>query len=207
MATEGCMACGRRWVAGICAALAMLAAGCATQEQIRDATNEVNKAFRAEYESILAEKGTRFYKVGRGEAYDAVRISMARLGMLVESQDPLLGFVNTYAPAPRPLDLEEWRRAAQADLPKLQEIARPHVGLLSAFIRFEPEGLQIVINTTVVPVADGSEISLTMRMREVAPPASGMPRREYAPPAAVRLGLDKIWAEIDREFKATYRRP
>jgi len=206
MATEGYLTSGGRWVAGFFAVLALLAAGCASQEQMRDAINDVNKAFRADYEVVLAEKGTRTFKVGRAEAYDAVRVSLARLGMMVEAQDPVLGFVNVYAPAPRPLDLEEWRRAAEADLPRMREIIRPHVGLLSHFIRFEPEGLEVVISGTVVAVPVGTEISFTARMREIVPPKSGIPRREYLPPSAVRNGLDKIWTELEREFKATYRK-
>lgn len=189
------------------AVLAVLAGGCAGQQQIRDATHDVNNVFRTEYEAILAKSGTRVFSVSRAEAYDAVRVAMARLGMTVESQDPVLGFVNVYATAPRPLNIEEWREAADADLPRLREVARKHVGALADFIRFEPEGLQIVINATVLEVAAGSEISLTMRMREVTPPRSGMPRREYAPPTGVQIGLDKIWSELEREFKATYRRP
>jgi hypothetical protein len=55
-------------------------------------------------------------------------------------------------------------------------------------------------DATALRAGAGSEISLTMRMRETAPPASGMPRREYPPPAAGRRGLDKIWQEIDREL-------
>jgi hypothetical protein len=194
-------------LAGCLAVSAALACGCAGQQQIRDATQDVNVVFRTEYEAILAKSGTRVFSVAPAEAYDAVRVAMARLGMTVEAQDPVLGFVNVYAPAPRPLTLGEWREAADADLPRLREVARRHVGLMADFIRFEPEGLQIVINATVLRVAAGSEISLTMRMREVAPPKSGMPRREYAPPTAVQVGLDKIWVELEREFKATYRKP
>jgi len=39
-------------------------------------------------------------------------------------------------------------------------------------------------------------------MREIAPPQSGMPRREYLPPSAVRMGLDKIWSEFERELRS-----
>ena len=52
-------------------------------------------------------------------------------------------------------------------------------------------------------VPAGTEVSLTMRMREVAPPPSGMPRREYPPPSAVRMGLDKIWRELEAELKTS----
>lgn len=198
---------GRRSLATCCAAFAMLVAGCVTQGEIRDAINDINKAFRTDYEAILAEVGTRVYKVSKAEAYDAVRVSMARLGMTVEAQDPVLGYVNVYAAAPRPLDLEEWKRAAEADILRTRAIIRPHLGLLSHFFNFEPEGLESVISGTVVEVPGGTEISFTARMRETAPPKSGIPRREYLPPSAVRAGLNKIWTEVEREFKATYRRP
>jgi hypothetical protein len=207
MATRDFMLFSSRGLAGWCAALALLAAGCITTEDKRDAVNSINKAFRADYEAILAKDGTRVYKVSRAEAYDAVRVSMARLGMTVEAQDPVLGYVNVFAPAPRPLDQEEWRQAAEADLPQTREIIGPHVGIFRHFFNFEPKGLETAISGTVVEVAAGTEISFTARMREIAPPQSGFPRREYLPPTAVRMALAKMWAEIEREFKVTYRRP
>ena len=207
MATRVFMVLGSRWLAGSCAALAMLVAGCITQDQKRGAIDDINKAFRVDYEAILAEKGTRVYKVTRAEAYDAVRVSLARLGMIVEAQDPVLGYVNVYAPAPRPLSQEEWARAAEADLPRAREIIGPHVGMFRHFFNFEATGLETVISGTVVQGRSGTEISFTARMRETAPPQSGFPRREYLPPTAVRMGLDKMWTEVEREFKATYRRP
>lgn len=185
----------------------MLVAGCATQSQIGDVIKDVNAEFRAEYEAILAKDGTRVFKVTRAEAYDAVRVSMARLRMTVESQDPVLGYVNVFADAPLPLSAEEWHEAAATDLPRLREICRRHAFVECWLIRFEPEGLQSVITGTVVGVSGGTAISFTARMREVAPPPSGMPRREYLPPTAVRMALAKMWLEIEREFKATVRRP
>jgi hypothetical protein len=72
---------------------------------------------------------------------------------------------------------------------------------------FEPAGLQSVIRGTVVQVPAGTAISFTARMREIAPPETGFPRREYLPPTAVRMAVAKMWNEIELEFKATVRRP
>jgi hypothetical protein len=193
-------------LAALWAALAMLMTGCATQPTIIDIIKDVNAEFKAEYEAILAKDGTRVYKVTRSEAYDAIRVSMARLRMTVESQDPVLGYVNVFADAPLPLSADEWSEAARADLPKLQEICRRRAFIECFLIRFEPEGLQSTITGTVFEVKGGTAISFTARMREVAPPKSGFPRREYLPPTAVRMALAKIWSEIEREFKATVRR-
>jgi len=171
-----------------------------TQDQVRDAIVDVNSDFRVEYERVLAEKGSRRYQVPRTRAYDAVLAAMQRLSMRIADQASDLGYVSVSAPAPSPLSAAEWSQAAEKDLPRLRDIASRHVGIVAHFLDFEPDGLEIVINATVIESAGISEISLTMRMREYAPPKSGRPRREYAPPTAVRLGLDKIWRALDREL-------
>jgi len=190
------------------ALLAVIAAGCMTQDKVRDAIVEVNTVFRTQYESILAQKGTRVFTVSQHVAFPGVRAAMFQLGMHLESQDAGLGYLSFAASAPRPLNLQEWREVAQADLPMMRDIAARHVGLIpSWFISFEPEGLEIVINATVIPLAAGSEISLTARMRQVTPPPSGMPRREYAPPTGVHKAIDKMWARIERELGVKGRSP
>jgi len=198
---------GARRCAAPCAILALLASGCVTQEQVRDATTDVNRAFQQEYEAILAERGIRTYKVRRADAFVALHAALSRLGMRVIDQDPDVGTLHVEAPAPTPLNAQEWRQAAEADLPKMREIASKHVGIAAALMKFEPEGLLVVINTTALDAGAGTEISLTMRLREVAPPKSGMPRREYPPPTGVRIGLDKIWAQLERELRAARRIP
>jgi len=187
--------------AALCVVAIALLPACATQEQVGEAIGAVNRAFRAEYEGILAEKGARVVTVGKQPAFEAMRIALARVGMHVEAEDAALGYLAVAGAAPRPLDLAEWRRAAEADLPHLREITRPYVGVASEFIRFEPEGLDVIINATVVERRDATEVSLTVRLREVTPPRSGVPRREYVTPTAVRMGLDKIWAAFDQELR------
>jgi hypothetical protein len=184
----------------LCAAL-LVVAGCVSQGQISDAINAINKVFQAEYERILDERGTRTYKVPQGRAFVALHTGLARLGMKVVDQDPQAGTLTVSAPAPRPLDADEWRRAAETDTPLMHKTVCPIVGNMACqSIRFEPEGLEIVINATVLPVAAGTEVSLTTRMRQIAEPKSGMPRREYPPPTGVRMALDKMWLQFEREL-------
>jgi len=189
------------------ASLLALAAACATDQEKIDAITAVNRAWETDYEGILAKQGTRTYKVRRGEAFVAMHAALSRLGLQIENQDPDVGYLNVYAPAPMPLNAQEWRTCADADLPRLRAIARQHVGFLAEFVNFEPQGLQIVINATALEAANGTEISLTTRMREIAPPRSGMPRREYPPPSCVRTALGKIWQQIEAELRAAKRIP
>ena len=187
-------------------AMAILCSACASQESIRDAINAINKEFQKEYEVILGEKGTRVVGANPGEAFDAANAALVSLGMVVRQQSRGIGYLTADAPAPAPLTRAEWDRAAAADLPKARDILRNHVGPLAEFFQFEPEGLDIVINVAIVEDGAGAKVSLTMRMREVAPPKSGLPRREYPPPTAVRIGLDAAFAALSRELVARQRK-
>jgi hypothetical protein len=88
----------------------------------------------------------------------------------------------------------------------MARILCPTLGEYCRQIRFEPEDYVIVINATVLSAANNaSRISLTTRMREINP-RPGVPRREYPPPTGVRMALDKIWAEYERERAAQAKR-
>lgn len=183
-----------------------LAAGCAlSPEQKRDAINALNAEFRVEYERILAVEGTRVFQTDRKTAVAAAQAAMTRLKLRLDDEVPALGFMNFSAPAPLPLTSEEWERVNEADLPKARAVLRPHVGWMADHFRFEPKGLDIVVNVTVTETRGASTVSLTMRMREVTPLDLELPRRDYPPPTAVSMGLDKIWREFDRELRARSR--
>jgi len=100
--------------------LAVLLAGCASDQQKINAINAVNEGFRVEYEKLLTEKGARVYKLGRADAFVAMRVALAELGMHTEQQDLGLGHLAVAAKAPLPLSDDEWRNASAVDLPLLR---------------------------------------------------------------------------------------
>lgn len=195
------------WLRMLALAAALLGSGCVTDEGIICALNAVNHDFRLEYERILLEKGTRVYRVKRDTAYAALQGAFERIGMPVDAQSPDIGYLSVRGPAPKPLDMQEWKTVVGRDLPRMHELAVPCVGIVARLRGFEPDGLDVIITATTLEVRDGTEVQLTARMREVVPPKSGRPRREYLPPTAVSMGLDKIWREVDRDLRdATWRR-
>lgn len=185
---------------------ALTSSGCASDQEKIAAINAVNRGFKADYEKLLAEKGSRVYEVDRAEAFIAMRVALAELGMRTEQQDTALGHLAVAANAPLPLTDDEWRIASQADLPMLRAIISPHVGVAANFVQFEPQGLEVVINAAVLDVPKGTEVSLTVRLREIAPPRSGWPRREYVSPHVLLIGLEKIYATFEKELRAGQRR-
>lgn len=189
-------------------ALAGGLAGCAVSEPEKiGAINAVNAGFRAEYERILADVGTRRVALPRRDALLAMRVALAGLGLNTEAQDVDLGLLVSAGPAPRPLTEAEWAETSALDTPLLRRLIEPHVGVAAGFVRFEPQGLDVLISATVIGQGSGSEIALTVRLRETAPPRSGWPRREYIAPNLLRAGLAKIWAAYEREARATLTRP
>ncbi len=188
-------------------ALATLLTGCATDSEKIAAIRAVNAAFQAEYERILADAGTRRVALPRRDALVALRVALAGLGMQTEAQDLDLGLLVSVGPAPRPLSEAEWAQASALDTPFLQSVIKPHVGVAANFVQFEPQGLDVVISATVIGQGAGSEIALTVRLREKSPPRSGWPRREYVAPNVLRFGLAKIWAAYEREVRASLTRP
>ncbi|MGZ5158493.1 MAG: hypothetical protein ACXWJA_19045, partial [Caldimonas sp.] len=94
------------------ALLAVALPGCAGDAQKISAINAVNQGFRVEYEKLLLEKGTRTYRLGRADAFVAMRIALAQLGMQTEQQDLSLGHLAVAAKAPLPLTDDEWRLAS-----------------------------------------------------------------------------------------------
>ncbi len=194
---------GRDWI-GVALMLAL--AGCASQETKRDTIDEINAIFKAEYEAILAENGTRVVNASSDEAFDATIAALVSLGIVIKQQARGLGYLQAEMPAPLPLTRNEWDRTSALDLPKTREVIRSHMGpIAAALFKFDPEGVDIVITATIIEVRGGAEVSLTMRMREVAPSNSDLPRREYPPPTSLRAGLDKIWGALDRQLKAASR--
>jgi hypothetical protein len=183
-----------------------LAAGCAlSPQQKRDAINALNTEFRGEYERALAANGTRVFRTDRKTAVAAAEAALPRLGMRLDDEVPALGFLSFSSPAPVPLTADEWERVNAADLPRARAALRPHVGWMADHFRFEPKGLDIVVNVTVTEARGESAVSITMRMREVTPVDLELPRRDYPPPTGVRMGLDKIWREFEQELRARSR--
>jgi hypothetical protein len=197
---------GKRACIGFWLAATIALAGCVSQETKRDAINDINRAFKEEYEAILARKGAHFANVDTGTTFDATAAVLVSLGMEIRQQSRGLGFINADAAAPLPLTRTEWDRAGNADLPRARDLLRRHVGVLAEFFSFEPDGLDTVITATIIEARGGSEVSLTMRLREVAPPKSGLPRREYPPPSALQYGLEKIWSALELELRAKARK-
>ncbi len=165
-----------------------------TDPQIAAAITDINTEFRTGYQQVLAQSGTRHFDVDPGTAQSSMRRVLEQMGFTVVNSEGEY-YLSVTAPAPTPLDRGEWEEVCRVHEPKMREIAVRHIGIKGHLVQLEPDGLNILGTITFLPAARGVDITITMRMQEVKPqpPNSILPRREYPPPTAVRIGYEKIW--------------
>ena len=184
--------------------LIVLAAGCkdvdVTDPRVAAAITDINATFRTEYQVPLADIGTRHFAVDRALAFSGMRQTLQKLGFtVINSEGDYYLYVT--APAPMPLDDREWQEVRRIDEPGFKDIAARHLGIKGRLAKLEPEGLVIVGRIIILEAGDGVDISITFRTEEIKPqpPESILPRREYPPPAAARIGYEKIWRTFEEE--------
>jgi hypothetical protein len=171
-----------------------------TDPKVRDAALAINAEFQRQYVKALRELGTRHFDVDAAVASNAMHATLTQLGFREKNRDETV-YLNMVGPAPLPLDNTEWERVRVEDEPVLQRLASEHLGVKGRFATLQPSGLNIEIFCTFVPAGTGVDVTMTMRMREVAPPPpeSILPRRQYPPPAAFRMGIRKIWRTFEQQ--------
>ena len=169
-----------------------------TDANVAAAIHEVNETFRKDYKHMLSAIGTREYAVNRASAFEAMRRALVELGFSVVNSESDY-YLSVTAPAPAPLNEREWDRARSADEPVIKQIAAKHLGVKGRFAKLEPRGLNIDGIITFNERNAATEISITFRFREIKPqpPESILPRREYPPPTASRIGYQKIWKRFE----------
>lgn len=173
-----------------------------TDQKVADTVHEINSVFRQHYKEMLAEIGTRHFDIDRHTAFTAMKQTLENLGFQnIHTESDY--YISGDAPAPQPLDNKDWDRAMESDVPVFKKIAIKHLGLKGNFATLEPEGLLIhgIITLIENETRGGIDISITMRMVEVKPqpPESILPRRDYPPPAAARMGFEKVWGYFEEQ--------
>jgi hypothetical protein len=185
-------------------AAALFASGCkdvdVTDPRVAAAITEINAMFQRGYQEALVEVGTRHFAVEPAVAAATMRQVLEQLGMSVSNSEGNY-YLHMVAPAPRPLDDRDWAEVRRIDEPEFKNIANKHLGIKGRFATLEPDGLNVVGIVTIIESRGGVDISITMRTEEIKPrpPESILPRREYPPPSAVRLGYEKIWKKFEEQ--------
>ena len=169
-----------------------------TDPDLANTMTELNSEWQKGYGLAVAEIGTRHFNVDRSTAFAAMNKTMDSLGFnIVMTEGDYYQSVSI--PAASMFTDMEWQRIRQFEEPQMRRIATEHLGVKGNFARLEPEGLLIDGKITFIGTGEVTDISLTFRLVEIElqPPESILPRRDYPPPHAARVGFEKIWRTFE----------
>ena len=169
-----------------------------TDPKVADTMVELNQYWHKGYIETLDKIGTRHYQLDRARAFDGMIKVMKSLGFSVTTSEGDY-YLSVSIPAERMFNNQEWSQIRSNEEPQMRKIAARHLGVKGNFASLEPEGLLIDGKITLLDRDDGTDISLTFRLNAIKPPPpeSILPRREYPPPYAARVGYEKIWRRFE----------
>lgn len=177
--------------------LALLLSACCPDEDGLRAVNAINDDFKADYDRLVGELGTREFDLTPTQAYIAAKSTLSEMGMTVSAEDPAAGYLRGEAQAPLPLNDEEWTRAAKADGPRFRKHVVEHCGIVGHFYEFQPDRVNLIVDVLAVPAGAKTSVSITILMRFKEQRAD-LPPRSYPPPTGLKLGLEKFWSTLER---------
>jgi len=169
-----------------------------TDPKVAAAMTEINLSFKGGYQKLLSDMGTRHFNVNRPVAFSGMLKALENLGFTITNTEGDY-YIYVTGPAPTPLDAQDWEKVKDTDESTLKKIAAKHIGIKGNFAKLEPDGLNIEGFVTILEASGGVDITITFRMKEIKPqpPESILPRREYPPPTAARIGYEKIWYQFE----------
>jgi len=177
-----------------------------TDPNVAAAMQELNSAWSQGYKAMLNDIGTKHFNVSRAVAYTGMQKALKNLGFeIVTSEEDY--YLNVTIPAAAMFTAQEWQIVRTQEEPGMRSIVSRHLGFKGNLARLEPESLLIEGKITLRTGGNGTDISLTFQLQPVAeqPPESILPRREYPPPYAARVGFEKIWKAYASAVSAASR--
>jgi len=162
--------------------------GCAAQ--LQDGISKLDAHWRAENKSLMAQLGTRYYKLDKQKAQTAMLMALSNLELTIEQQDANSGFILAKGNAPRPLDAAEWKRVVDIETPTMHSIAGP-------FVTLTGDNYDVIVNSIMFERPSDIQVNLRFRVKFTGN-THGLIVGDQAPPEAIRIGIPKVWDEFEK---------
>jgi len=181
---------------------ALFLAGCISFEETNRAMMAVDTDWAPENHAIFENEARRSYAVDSEVAFTALEAAFTKLSLLVNRRNREEGSLVGRAVAPRPLSDAEWNSASEVELPRVKATVTREVGPMAGMlVTLSPSSYYLLFAAGVSGDATRTQIGFTGRMASIAP-IRGRYYNEFMPPAALRLGVEKLWAAFETELRA-----
>lgn len=169
--------------------------GCISIPEMNSKFREIDRVWLLDYQKDELPYRKRIFDVKYQELFDLVKQSVTDLGYAVTSANLNSGFISAEAKAPTPLSMDEWKKVADLENPRVKEIGGWMFYMAddpSDYIIFAKAALAKSNNSVVVTL----EYELDMpEYREL-----GLTPSRVAPPSAVKIGSMKFWNVLDKKL-------
>ena len=167
------------------------ATGCVTPAQINIGFRKIDNLWRLENQRRADELRYRVVEAPVGETFIATRNAFIDVGLPIHASSVSEGVIRSEVLAPSPLTQEEWEQVADAENPRVREVA----GWIF-YISDNPEGYIVVVEAHLAALDSFTVVQLHYRLRMPEYEALGYEPNEVAPPKAVEIASLKIWQAL-----------
>ena len=170
--------------------------GCVTVPEVNDAFRRIERLWLLEYQKTEDDYRHRVIEAPYETVYEQTKKTFLDLGFPVTSQDFEKGIIIGKANAPTPLSLEEWKKIAEFEGPRVKE----HGGW---FMKIKDNPDQYIITGKAALKRVGSKTFVLLDYELTMPEyeRNGMLPTKVAPPMAVQLGSIKFWLRIEERLE------
>ena len=173
---------------------------CASLTEINMAQHEIDRVWKVKNDKIRQELGSALVDATPEEAFDALANTVEALGFTISEQNRDTGHLFAVAPAPKPLNEEEWEEGRKVDEPEAKAIFAKTMPVTSLFVFLHTDEVEIHILATVLPVETGTKISFEYTIVDHKALNMGVYAPKNPPPSLARIGLIKTWKVFERQL-------
>ena len=182
------------------ASIGVLISGCATHAELNAALIRVDEFWKQKDEELRRQFGTAAVDATTDESFEAMLNGMRTLGFSIKNKDHKSGLIYGVAPAPTPLNEEEWQKVKDVDGPEMREIVGQTLPLTSLLFFLHADEADVNVLASVRPLSSGSEVSFTYTIVDHKALNMGLYGSESPSPTAARIALIKAWKVFEKEL-------
>lgn len=184
--------------------VSVLVTGCASQQQMQSAMNEIDAFWGEANQRIFLQQGIRTCPHPPAQCLRVAKYTASSLGFTVQQESTSYQQFTAAARTPKPFTDSEFQAIKKIEEPMMQAIAATHVGsFTSGFFYLESGSNDVILDARSFfnPTTGQPMIQVEFRLKYRGP-TTGIIYGKNPPPEAVRLGLKKWWLAFDKNALA-----
>jgi len=169
--------------------------GCISIPEMNAKFREIDRVWLVDYQKDEVSYRKRIFDVKYQELFDLVKQTAIDLGYAVTSANLNSGLISAEANAPTPLSMDEWKKVADLENPRVKEI-----GGWMFYMADDPSDYIIFARAALAKTKNNIVITLDYELDMPEYRELGLTPSRVAPPSSVKIGSMKFWNALDKKL-------